>query len=493
MHERGYLATGWFWFLGMLVPVIGLVQVGDQAWADRYTYLPSIGIFIIVVWGIAEACSSRRQEALISTEDGRWQMADGSAAMRAGGATQAPSYLPSPISHLPLNGASLRRLLQGLGLLVSIGLLVSTSIQLGYWKDTRTLFEHANQVTEKNPLAETLLGSLLDQEGKLDQAMQHYQTALRYSPGFPEAHFFLGHALDQQGKLDQAIAEYQKAIWFKPMQERTHIFLGAALTKQHQAEAAAIHYREALKLNPDSAVAHNSLAKLLHTEGRLDEALDHYSRAVRLDPDLPQAHNNFGILLLQKGHLPEGTTQLREALRLKPGDPESQLNLAQALAQQEQWGAAAELFAKVVTPAITDPNIHCQFAIVLAHLQKTREAMSHYASALLLQPDFPAALDGLCWILSTSPNPQFRNGAEAVHMAERACELTQRKDPARLKTLAAAYAESGRFTEAADTARKALDLAAEAGRKDLAEECRTMLEQFKAAKPWRDRTLKPEI
>ena len=111
---------------------------------------------------------------------------------------------------------------------------------------------------------------------------------------------------------------------------------------------------------------------------------------------------------------------------------------------------------------LPDPKAHYEFAVALAHLKRTREAMSQYASALLIQPDFPDALDGLAWILSTDANPDFRNGTEAVKMAERACELTGRNDPVKLKTLAAAYAETGRFEEAMNTLRTAKDLAAKA-------------------------------
>jgi len=439
--RRRYPAVGWFWYLGMLVPVIGLVQVGDQAWADRYTYLPSIGLFIAVVWGLGELA-------------GRWR------------ATKIA--------------------LRWLAAAVGVALLVGTSVQLSYWRDTRTLFEHAARVTRNNPLAATMLGTLLAKEGKFDQAIEHYQTALRYAPGFPEAHFYLGHALDEQGKLDQAIAEYRKALWFKPMQEQAHIFLGTALGKQKKAEEAAAHYRAALEVNPDSAVAHNNLAKLLHSQGRLDDAIAHYSAAIECDPTLAQAHNNLGILLLQKGRLAEGTAQLREALRLKPDDAETQVNLAQALAQQEQWREAADLFARTVTPATADPHIHCQYAVALAHLGRTREAMSQYASALLLQQDLPDALDGLSWILATDANPAFRNATEAVRMSQHACELTGRKDPVKLKTLAAAYAEAGRFPDAIATAQAAHDMAARAGNKALADLCLRMLEQFKSAQPWRE-------
>jgi tetratricopeptide (TPR) repeat protein len=438
--RRPYLATGWLWFLVTLVPVIGLVQVGDQAWADRYTYLPSVGLFIMVVWGVAELAG---------------------------------------------RGQAGRILLRWLAVGVGLALVIGTSVQLRYWKDTRTLFEHAARVTRNNPLATTLLGTLLAQEGKLDQAIEYYRTALRYAPGFPEAHFYLGHAFDQQGKLEEAIAEYKKALWFRPTQEQARIFLGAALAKQGKLDQAIAQYLAAIKLNSQSAVAHNNLAKLLHTQGRLDDAIAHYSAALESDPGLAQAHNNFGILLLQQGRLAEGTAQLREALRLRPGDPETQVNLAQALAQQEQWAEAADLFAKTVTAATADPHVHCQFAVALTHLHRTREAMSHYASALLLQQDQLAALDGLSWILATDPTPGFRNGTQAVRMSERACELTSRKDPAMLKTLAAAYAEAGRFPEAIAVSQTAYDLAAQAIRKELADECLLMLEQFKAAQPWR--------
>ncbi len=159
----------------MLVPVIGLVQVGDQAWADRYTYLPLIGLSVAVVWLIHQAIKSR--PALV-----------------------------------------------GLSVIAAATMIVTTSIQLSYWQNTRTLFDHTAKVTHNNALAVTILGSQLAMEGKWDEAIEHYQTALRYQPRFPEAHFFLGNALYEQGKLDEAVAEYEQSLWFRPTQEQTHIF-----------------------------------------------------------------------------------------------------------------------------------------------------------------------------------------------------------------------------------------------------------------------------
>ena len=437
LRRRPYLAVGWFWYLVTLVPVIGLVQVGDQAWADRYTYLPLIGPFMALVWGTSEIIHRR-------------------------------------LIWLTLSAA------------VAVALLAATSVQICYWRDTRTLFERANQVTTDNYLAVTLLGSLLAKEHKLAEAMADYQTALRYKPNFPEAHFFLGNALDEQGKLDEAVAEYRKSLWFRPTQEQTHIFIAMALAKQGKSDEAIAHYQAALALDPDAAVAHNNLARLYHTQGRLDAAIEHYQAALEIDPKLALAHNNLGILLLQKGDLAAGTGQLREALRLNPTNSETRLNLAQSLNQQQQWPEAAELFSKSVRGDQPDPKAHYEYAVALVHLQKTREAMGQYAAALLLQPDFPDALDGLAWILASATNAECRNGTEAVRMSERACELTGNKNANKMKTLAAAYAEAGRFEPAASTARTAMALATGSSQLALSNQCRLMLEQFQRSEPWRE-------
>ena len=437
LRRRPYLMVGWLWYLGTLVPVIGLVQVGDQAWADRYTYLPLIGLFVPLVWLAVEIVKSR----------------------------------------VVLLSASV---------VVAVGLVATTSVQLRYWQSTRTLFEHTAKVTPQNYMAVTVLGSLLAKEGKLNEAMEYYQTALHYQPAFPEAHFFLGNALDEQGKLPEAVAEYQKALWFRPTQEQTHIFMGMALAKQNKYDEAIAHYNAALKLDPDSAVAHNNLARIFHTQGRLDAAVENYTAALEIDPKLALAHNNLGILLIQKGSLIEGTRQLREALRLKPGNGETEFNLALALSQQEQWNEAAGLFTKTADDHRNDPQAHYAFAVTLAHLKRTREAMSQYAAALLIQPDFPDALDGLAWILSTDNNPDFRNGTEAVKMAGRACELTGQQDPMKLKTLAAAYAETVRFENAIGTVHTARDLATNSEQRALSNQCAIMLEGFQKSQPWRE-------
>jgi tetratricopeptide (TPR) repeat protein len=218
----------------------------------------------------------------------------------------------------------------------------------------------------------------------------------------------------------------------------------------------------------------------------LDEAIEHYSAALKLDSKLAQAHNNLGVVLIQQGRLAEGAAQLQEAVRLNPSDAESQYNLALALNQQENWKEAAAIFARLAPTRPNDPKLHCEFGLALAQLGQTREAMSHYARALRFQPDFPEALERLAWIAATDPRPEYRNGTEAVNLAQRACELTEPKQPRSLATLAAAYAEAGRFPEAISTAEQARDLAASTGQKEKGINYGSLLDAVKSEKPWRE-------
>ncbi len=450
--RRPYLLVGWCWYLGTLVPVIGFVQVGDQAWADRYTYLPLIGPFIALVW-LA----------------GDWGMAAG----RSGNSAGKRVWLGLELA--------------GLG----VALILLTERQLGFWQDTRTLFTQAVRVVPENAKAITLLGSLLVKEGKVDEAMGLYDRALKIRPDDPEAHFFRGNALERKSRLDEAIVEYRRALWFEPLAAKTHFFLGGALVKQQQYEAAVAEYREALRRDPDSAVTHNNLARVFHTRGRFEEAAVEYGAALRLEPAFPQAHNNLGIVLLQTGQLGPGIAELREALRLTPGNGEIAYNLAVALNQQEHWREAAELFGPVVPPGHPDPKAHFEFGRALEHTGKTREALARLARALIQQPDYPAALNELAWILVTDPRAEIRNGAEAVPMAERAVELSQGKNPAWRLTLAAAYAEVGRFPEAVTSAQSAADAARSAGQNELLLRCGQVLAAAQAGKPWRETLAQP--
>src|SRR5262249_30436360 len=141
------------------------------------------------------------------------------------------------------------RVIVGVAMVTGLVLLIATTLQLRYWRNTRTLFEHAAAVVPDNYMAITMIGSLMAKDGKLDGAISQYHLALRLKPGFPEAHFFLGNALDEQGKLDEAIAEYRQALWFKPIMGTTHVLLGAALARKGDYDEAIAHYGAAIKLD----------------------------------------------------------------------------------------------------------------------------------------------------------------------------------------------------------------------------------------------------
>jgi tetratricopeptide (TPR) repeat protein len=437
LRRRPWLAVGWLWFVGMLVPVIGVVQVGGQAFADRYTYLPFVGLFICGVWAGADL--ARR--------------------------IPAAKFL-APV--------------------VTAAMLAATAWQIPIWKNTRTVFEHAVSVTRNNYLALTLLGSLRAEDGDWDGAIPLYQEALRDNQNYAEAHFFLARADDHQGKLDQALREYERALRINPSFEQARIFLGLLLAGEKQYDRAAAQYEAVLKTNPRSAPAHNDLARLLQSQGRLEESVRHYTAALQFDPSLAEAHNNLGILYVQQGRLAGGTAELREALLLHPGNEETEFNLALALNEQGQWREALVLWQRLAPARPKDPAAQFQCGRALAGLGKTGEAMSQFAAALLLTPDSPEALQALAWILSTDPHPELRHGGEAVPMAEKACQLTDRRQPVMLVTLAAAYAEAGRFDEAVAAARQARDLTAAQGQKEIETKAGLVLVAVQAGHPFRE-------
>jgi tetratricopeptide (TPR) repeat protein len=419
----------------MLVPVIGLVQVGGQGWADRYTYLPSIGFFVIVVWG-GTAWGARH---------------------------------PAVKLLVPLLGAALAAV---------------TLAELQYWKDTRTLYGRAMEVTADNYLAMTLVGTEEEGQGKLDDAIRLYRRALACKPIYPEAHFFLGRALEGKGRTAEAMSEYREALRLRPDFEAAHVMVGLRLAGEKRYDEAVAHYQAALKANPESAAAQSDWGMALIKQGRWQESIAHYEEALRLDSTLAEVHHSLGMAWLQTGRLAEGTTELRAALKLDPGDTETRFNLGEALNQQQQWVEAAELLKPLALSQPANGNAQFQYGLDLEHLGQIHDAISHYAAALRQNPDFPEALQHRAWIAATDARPELRNGALAVEMAARACDLTGQKRPSMLLTLAAAYAETGRFGDALAAVGKAEDLARMQGQKELEAEAGRLRAAFAAGQPF---------
>ena len=338
-EKRPFLQMGWLWYLGMLVPAIGIVQISFYAHADRYTYLPGIGLAIAGIWAVADW-------------SGGWKH---------------------------------RRVVLGCLMAALVGvLMVWGHIQTSYWKNSESLWIRALACTSANCVAHNNLGNALVKDGKLDDAIEQYHKAIEINPAYDMAYYNLGNALVVKGDMEEAITQYRRALEINPFYEDAHYNLGNALAMKGDLEEAIAQYRKALESGPGSAETHNNLGKALALNGNLEEAIAQYQEAVAI------------------------------------------------------------------------------------------------------QPNFTTALNNLAWLLATVSDASLRNGAKAVALAEQAKQLTGGEDPMILHTLAAAYAETGRYSEAAETARRALQLADAQGGTALAGTLQHEIKLYEAGKPVRN-------
>ena len=284
--KRPYLAVGWLWYLTTLLPVIGLVQVGSQAMADRYAYLSLIGPFIMIAWSIPSLLQGwrHRQVAL------------------AFASTIVLSFL-----------------------------VVCTWVQVRYWKNSLTLFQHAIDVTTDNYFAHNNLGVALARQGRLEEAIHHHSESLRIRPNQAEVHNNLGNALVARGDFEEALGHYYEALRIKPDFASAHNNLGSVLARQGKVDEAVKHYQAALRIKPDYAGAHYNLGNVLVDRGNVDEAIRHYTATLQIWPDWAGAHNNLGLALEKRGRLEEAISHYKEALRIRPDYAKAQDNLERAL------------------------------------------------------------------------------------------------------------------------------------------------------------------
>ena len=283
-----YLPVGWLWYVGTLVPVIGLVQVGDQAMADRYTYVSLIGLFIVVAWGVPDVARS-------------WRYGKSALALATGS--------------------------------LLVALMVSTSLQLKHWKNSLTLFDHALSVTDRNYLAHTNFGNVLAELGRVDEALFHFTEAVKIRPSFSKAYNNLGNALARQGRDEEAIFHLTRALELEPDFPRAHNNLGNLFERQRKIEEAVFHYSMALELKPDFAEAYFNLGNLQARQGKMDQAISHFSSALQIKPDFAEAHNSLGVVLAYTGRLEEAIAHFTEALQIEPGFVRARTNLSTALRQ----------------------------------------------------------------------------------------------------------------------------------------------------------------
>ena len=358
-RRRPYLAVGWLWFCGMLVPAIGLVQVGIQSMADRYTYLPLIGLFIMLVWGLDELVPERT-----------WR------------------------------GQALA--IASVSLLAACALLTVRQIQ--FWRDSEALFIHAVQVTHGNYLAYNNLGFYLSSQGRTAEAMENYRLSLKINPAYEDALNNLGYAFAGQNKYSEAIPLYEAALRIRPNHAEVHNNLGNALSERGKIDEAIQHYLIVLAQKPDHADAHNNLGIALAMKGKLDEAIPHFQAAIRAKPGYASAHSNLGNALAVQHKLDEAIKEYKEALRLKPEDAQAHNNLGNALAEQGKIVAATEHYREALRLNLDNPEAHFNLALALLSQGKRDEATAHLTEAVRLKPDYKAAQTQLNSLLAP-PHP----------------------------------------------------------------------------------------
>jgi tetratricopeptide (TPR) repeat protein len=467
---RRYVLFGWLWFLGTLVPVIGLVQVGSQAMADRYTYMPLVGLFIIFVWGLADLPGK-----------GRFDLPNSARAV----------VLP-----------------------VLAACLWLTRNQLPYWKNSESLFRRDLEVAGDNFTAHFALAYVLDKSGQtipaeteMNAALQlephsakllnligihyarlgdlatadgAYRSAVRGEPSFSDPHYNLGNLLAREGKLDEAAAEYRQALRLKPDSPDAHNNLGAVLLRLNRLQDALAEYKAALRLQPDYPEAQFGMAGVLLQLGHLDLAQIHYQEVLRLKPDFTGAHSKLGLVLARQGSLHEAIPEFQTAIQQEPQNPENYFNLAAAYAALNRLDDAMKSFGEVVRLKPGDAPARLRMAAIFLKQGNTNSAIQTCRDALRMKPDSAEAMRALAWLLATAVQPGLRDGAEAVRLAEKAGELTGQTEPAYLGTLDAAYAEAGRFDEAIKTAEKVRQLALAGRQQSLADAAAKRLELYRA-------------
>lgn len=338
--RRPYLLVGWLWYLGTLVPVLGIVQVGDQALADRYTYIPLIGLFIIVAWGGSEL------------------FADRYAAI----------------------GASLALVALG-------GCAVVTWRQIQYWQNSDTLFAHALRVTENNDIAHLNLGVELQRQGRPEEATRHFVEALRITPDYAAAHNDLALALETEGDEVAATEHYRAAVRLAPRYADAHYNLANLLTRQGRHAEAEQEYLTTLDLSPGDAQAHNNFGLLLSQRGDLAAAIEHFQNALRLNPRFEEARINLGAAYKAQGQLAQAIAEYSAVLRINPDSTDAHNNVGNALAQQRRFDEAVVHYADAlrINPAYAEA--HFNWGNTMAQQGKFAEAIAHYAAALRIDPN----------------------------------------------------------------------------------------------------------
>jgi protein O-mannosyl-transferase len=301
-----YFTIGWFWYMGVLVPVVGIVQVGSQAMADRYSYISLVGIFVIIVWGLTDLI-------------GRTRLA--------------------------------RAALLAALIVVLVSFAGLSWIQVGTWKDSETLFSHAIAVTKDNHMAHNNLGVALYERGDVEGAMEEYRESLRIMPSYVNANCNLGLALAGRKLYAEAFNYYQKCIHIKPEYSEAHYNMGVALSDMGRKNDAIVQYREVLKNYPKHENAHNNLGTLLAEKGDLEGAIYHYRKAIETNPYNVRSRLNLADVWMRLNRKDDAAFQIYKALAAEPRNPYLYTRIGDIYSQKKDMVRAIDAYQKALTIA----------------------------------------------------------------------------------------------------------------------------------------------
>lgn len=434
------LFVGWFWYLAALLPVAGLVQVGVQWRADRYTYLPQVGVAIAVSWA-AEAAVRR---------------------------------LPR-----------LRYPVVAVFVVWIAALSAMCARQVQTWKDTQTMAAHALSFDPRHWPALLLEGSVFESRGEIDAAIERYRQTVRGAPDVAEARGSLARLLLARGEAMEAAEHARIAAEAKPSAQNRRV-LATALAESGRADVAATIFRELADEFPTSAEAFSDLAVALLRAGKVDEAEAAAAKALEIDSAGGLSQATAGLAALYRGDWAAAERHGRAAIQASPHLALGHKVFGMAVKRLGRLEPAADALKQATLLEPADADLWLEYADAALAAGRRNEARAAYEHALARRPDWPEAANNFAWLLATGDSQDPADAALAVKLAELANRRTAFRSPENLDTLAAAYANSGDFSRAIVTARQAVDLASRAGNADLARAIDVRSKVYQQRQPWRE-------
>ena len=507
-HRRKYLTVGWLWYVGTLVPVIGLVQVGSQAMANRYMYIPMAGLLIIICWAVKDLIANRPRLRIVTV----------------------------------ISAA-----------IVLLSTTMLTRMQVSRWQNSLTLFDYTLKSTENNFMAENNYGKALYDAGRFDDAELHLNNSIRIYPSCfdtrvnlgktlitlgklkeaeecfnelltryknsPAAYYYLGLAYSYQGKFNDAIKCFNKVTSTDPDYENAQKRTGIAMLATGRINEASECFAKLLRKNDNSAEINYNMALAESLQQKYDDTIRHLKRVLVLDPNYPGARYRMGLALIATNKPNEAIACFNDVLRQNRNSAEVHYNLAIALGMQKKYDEAMKYLNKAMELDPNNSDIHNKMGMALLATGRPGEAIIHFkyvlqtnkiqsevyenlgsayiqvgkydlaiqnlTKAIELKPNNISLLNNLAWVLATVNDVSIQNANKAIEYAQLACELTGNKEAGPLDTLGAAYAAAGKFEEAKTIAAQALNIAKTSGQVKLAGEIENRIKLYEAGQPYR--------